>query len=140
MAYYDPLIAKWATAPAGTTEQKLTWINAETVDGPPLEMVIPTYKLYNLIERAEFTALDAAHQQSVRDIILMGTVDATLGTETRKQMVLIFPDGTDTHANLSEFAADYDTPQVPWATAPLPEGGGLSSPVSHSDLEAAGLS
>lgn len=140
MAYYDPLKAKWATAPAGTTDQKLAWINAETVNGPAVKMIIPTYEIYNLISRTEFTALTGELQQGVRDIISMGTVDASPNTEIRKRIMFIFPNGTTTFTNLANFAKMYDTPQVPWWGAPPPTGGGLSSPVSHNDLDAAGLS
>jgi hypothetical protein len=140
MAYYDALKAKWATAPAGTTASKLTWINAQTVNGPAIPMIIPTHQIYNLIVRAEFDALAAAMSQSVRDIIGMGTVDASPGTQIRARVISIFPNGTATFTNLNNLAKTYDTPQVPWATAPLPTGGGLSSPVNQEDLNAAGLS
>lgn len=140
MAYYDALIAKWATAPAGTTASKLTWINAQTVNGPAIPMIIPTHQIYNLIVRSEFDALAAAQSQSVRDIIGMGTVDASPGTQIRSRVISIFPSGTATFTNLNNLAKNYDTPQVPWATAPLPTGGGLVAPVQPSDLQQAGLS
>jgi len=41
MAYYDALIAKWAQAPAGTTQQKLDWVNAQTVTGAAIPMKVP---------------------------------------------------------------------------------------------------
>jgi hypothetical protein len=141
VAYYDALIAKWATAPAGTTDSKLTWINAQTVNGTATKMVVPTYDIYNLIVRSEFNALQTADQQSVRDIISMGTVDASANTEVRKKMLAMFPNGTATFTALANLAKTFDTPQVPWWGAPVAKGGGgLSSPVSQEDLNAAGLS
>lgn len=141
MAYYDALIAKWATAPAGSTDSKLTWVNAQTVTGAAIAMIVPTYKIYNLIVRSEFNALDAAGQQSVRDIIGMGTVDTSPGTQLRNQIVTLFPNGTATLAALSGLAAPYDTPPIPWPTATIAQGGGgLVAMVKPSDLTQAGLS
>jgi hypothetical protein len=141
MAYYDALAAKWAQAPAGTTDSKLTWINSQTVMGVAMPMVVPTYQIYNLIVRSEFNALVAADQQSVRDIISMGTVDASPNTEIRKKILAMFPSGTATFTALANVAKGYDQPQVPWWGAPVAKGGGgLSSPVSQEDLTAAGLS
>lgn len=141
MAYYDALVTKWATAPAGTTASKLTWINAQTVNGAAIAMVIPTYKIYNLISRTEFNALLATDQQAVRDILGMGTVDASSGTQARARVVALFPNGTATFTALATLAATYDTPQIPWPTATLAQGGGgLVAMVQPSDLTQAGLS
>jgi hypothetical protein len=73
MAYYDAMIAKWATLNPGTTAAKLAALNAATATGAAIPMVIPTYKIYNLIDPTEFAALTAANQQLVRDILGMGT-------------------------------------------------------------------
>ena len=41
MAYYDALIAKWATLPSGdTTAQKLAALNALTVAGPIVDVSV----------------------------------------------------------------------------------------------------
>ena len=139
MGYYDALFAKWQTAPEGTNEEKLAWINTETVDGPAVPMVVPTNQIFNLLDRTEFEALAPELQQSVKDLLNMTTIDASPGTPMRARWVEIFPAGTVSNANLMEYAAMFDTPQVPWATAPLPEGGGLNGMVSMNDLEPAGI-
>lgn len=130
MAYYTAFVAAWTSVtqpPAGvtgaaltagmTTAQKLAAFNAWTMAGPAVPMVIPTYKIYNLIVASEFNALTSTNQQLVRDILGMGTVDSSPGTQVRARMVALFPNGTTTFANLSALAATYDTPQVAWWVA-----------------------
>jgi hypothetical protein len=138
MAYYDALISKWATL-NGTTAQKLSAINALTVNGAAIPMVVPTYRIYNLIAPSEFGALTAANQQLIRDILGMGVVDASPGTSVRARVIAIFPSNTATFASLSALAATFDTPQVLWWQATVEQGGGgLGSRVSADDLRAAG--
>jgi hypothetical protein len=140
MAYYDALKAKWAQAPTGTTQSKIDWVNAQTVNGPAAPMIIPTYNIYNLVVRSEFDALTAPLQQSVRDIISMGTVDASPGTQIRARIIQIFPNTTTTFTNLNNYAKGFDSPQVPWWGAPVDKGGGgLTGPVTQADCDAAGL-
>lgn len=148
MAYYDVLISAWnnpTQPPPGvtgtgltagmTTQQKLDAVNAWMVASAALPMIIPTYSIYNLIVRSEFNALTAAFQQSVRDIISMGTVDASPGTQARAQMIAIFPNGTQTFANLSTLAGKFDAPQVLWTT----KNGYPPGNLSLYDAQAAGL-
>lgn len=138
MAYYDGLVAKWGTL-SGTTAAKLTAINALTVAGAATPMVIPTYRIYNVIVASEFTALSAANQQLVRDILGMGTVDASPGTSVRARITALFPSGTATFTALSALAATYDSPQIPWWKATVAQGGGaLNEPVGRGDLINAG--
>lgn len=138
MAYYDALITKWGTL-SGTTASKLAQINAITVSGAAIPMIVPTYKIYNLIVASEFASLIAANQQLVRDILGMGTVDASAGTQVRARIVALFPSGTATFTALSALAATYDAPTVPWSTATTAlGGGGLVAMVAPSDLAAAG--
>lgn len=146
MAYYTALIAAWNSVtqpPSGvtgaaltglTTTQKIAAVNAWTVTTAAVPMIIPTYSIYNLIVPAEFTALSAANQQLVRDILSMGTVDASSGTSIRSRMVAIFPNGTTTFTNLANLAKNYDTPSQLWVTA---NGYPQLAPV---DIQAAGLS
>src|SRR5690348_13711294 len=97
MAYYTALASFWGTLPAGdTTAQKLALVNSATVPGPTLPMVLPTYQIYNAIVASEFVALTAANQQRMRDILAMGTVDASAGTQVRSVLLSIFPSGTAT--------------------------------------------
>lgn len=148
MAYYTAFINAWNSVtqpPAGahgapitggmTTQQKLNTVNSWTADGPAIPMLVPTYQIYNLIARTEFTALAPDLQQSVRDIISMGTVDASANTEVRKRMVFIFPNGTVTFAALANLASTFDTPQIPWWRA-----NNYARPFDMGDVQAAGVS
>lgn len=148
MAYYDVLKTAWnsvAQPPAGvtgtaltggmTTQQKLNAVNTWTVPAPAVKMVIPTYQIYNLIVPSEFVALTAANQQLVRDILGMGTVDASPGTSVRARIVAIFPNGTTTFSNLAALAATYDNPTMLWTAA----NGYPVGALSLIDTNAAGL-
>lgn len=138
MAYYDALVTKWGTL-SGTTAVKLAAINALTVAGAAVPMVIPTYKIYNVIVASEFTALTAANQQLIRDILNMGSVDGSAGTAVRARIVAVFPNGTATFTALSALATTYDIPQIPWWRATVAQGGGgLNEPVGRGDLINAG--
>lgn len=137
MAYYDALVAKWATL-SGTTAAKLAAINAMTVPGPVAPSIVQSYKIYNAIVPSEFTALTAANQQLVRDILGMGVVDVSPGTSIRSRLLSIFPSGTATFTALASLAATFNT-TIPWWQATVAQGGGgLSSPVTQADLDAVG--
>lgn len=137
MAYYDALIAKWGTL-SGTTAAKLTGINALTIAGQTQPMIVSTYRIYNAIVPSEFVALSAADQQLIRDILSMGTVDASAGTNVRTVLVTKFPNGTATLIAFTALAATFAT-TIPWWQATVAQGGGgLSSTVSNNDLVAAG--
>lgn len=140
MAYYDALITKWSTLTPGTTSAKLAQINAITVAGPAVPMIIPTYRIYNVIDPTEFGALTAGNQQLVRDILNMGTVDGSPGTAIRARMVALFSNASGpTRLALAAIAATFDAPQIPWWQATVVQGGGeLRGPVALSDLAAAG--
>lgn len=137
MAYYDALVTKWGTL-SGTTASKLSQINALTVTGAAIPMIIPSYLIYNILDPTEFVALSASNQVLVRDLLNMGTIDGSAGKPARARMVAIYPSGT-TRTALNVLAATYDSPQIPWATATIAQGGGgLVSMVALSDLEQAG--
>lgn len=140
MAYYDALIAKWATLTPGTTEAKLAQINALTVTGAAIPMIVPSYEIYECIDPPEFGALTAGNQTVARDIIGMGTVNGSAGTKTRARMVALFTNASGpTRLALAALAAKYDSPAIPWATATIAQGGGgLGAPVAPSDLVQAG--
>jgi hypothetical protein len=139
MAYYDALIAKWATLTPGTTAAKLAQINAITVAGPTAALIVPTYRIFNVLDTTEFGALSAANQQRVRDILSMGTVDASTGTNARALLLSIFGAGTATRAALVALANSIENTTIPWWQATVAQGGGgLSSIVTAGDLAAAG--
>jgi hypothetical protein len=143
---YTALIAAWNSAtqpPAGvtgtaltglTTAQKLAAVLAWTTTGAAIPMVIPTYKIYNVIDTTEFSALTTTNQQLVRDILGMGTVDASPGTSIRTRMLAIFAAGTATRTALTALAVPFDTPTVKWA-----DKNGYSA-ITLNDIAAAGLS
>lgn len=135
MAYYDALVTKWGTLTPGTTANKLAQVNAATANGTATPMIVPTYKIYNLIVSSEFVALSASNQQLIRDILGMGTVDASPGTSVRARIIALFPNGTATFTALSALAATFDTPQVSWWSA-----NGYPRAFDLGDIAAAGLS
>jgi hypothetical protein len=136
LAYYDAFIAKWATLAPGTVEQKLAALNAETVAhaASARRMLIPSHDLYNAIDGAEFSALVAANQAIVRDLLNMGTVDVSPGKPARIRLLALFGQGTTTRTNLVALAAAYDTPPVPWWQA-----NGYPCPFNVHDLANAGV-
>ena len=147
MAYYDALKTKWAQAPAGTTQSKCDWINAQTVTGPAVKMIVPNYEIYNRVDRTEYKALAAADEASVQRNLAITPVDYSPGSNLRGLFATIFPVGASspstsaTQRNLAPYVAQFATPQIPCATAPLPlGGGGLKGMVSVNDATAAGLS
>lgn len=148
MAYYTALINAWngvTQPPAGvsglaltagmTTAQKLNAVNAWLTSGAARPMIVPTYEIYNCIVPAEFVALTTTNQQLIRDILGMGTVDASPGTSVRARIVAVFPNGTTTFTNLSNLARNYDTPQVSWWIA-----NGYLRAFDLGDCAAAGVS
>jgi hypothetical protein len=141
MAYYDALKAKWAQAPAGTEAEKLTWINAQTVTGPPRSMkAIPSTEIYNRTDRAEYKALVAADESVVQRNLAPATVDFSPSSAMRTLWLSLFPAGSKTQTNLKPYTDSFDVPKIPWSTAPVASGGGgLNGPVSHNDLVAAGI-
>lgn len=147
MAYYDALVTAWNGAtqpPTGvtgaaltggmTTLQKITAINAWTVLGAAIPMLLPSYKIYNAIVPSEFQALTATQQQLIRDIISQGTVDGSASGNARAVMLQIFGVGTTTRTNLVNLAKLYDTPAVAWWSA-----NGYLSPFVLADATNAGL-
>lgn len=135
MAYYDALIAKWATLTPGTTAAKLTQLSAITVAGAPIKAVLTPSQILNACVPADIAALTPA-QVTLLTLILQGsTVDASQGTTVRAAAVAIFTGKVTTLAQLGALVAPFDAPALPWWTT-----AGLSSPVSQADLTAAGLS
>lgn len=141
MAYYDALKTRWASAPAGTTQSKCDWINAQTVTGAAIKMVVPVYEIYNRIDRTEYKALNAADEATVQRNLNVPMVDYSAGSGFRALMAALFAAGSKTQTNLAPYVATFDTPKIPWATATIAQGGGgLNGPVSLNDATAAGLS
>jgi hypothetical protein len=144
---YSVLIAAWNSTtqpPAGvtgaglltadTTAQKLAKVRAWTINGASVPMIIPTTQIYNAIVPSEFQALSAAQQQYIRDILSLGNVYVSSGTNARAVLLQVFPSATQTHTNFIALAKEYDTPQIPWW-----EANGFPANISGSDISNAGL-
>jgi hypothetical protein len=154
MAYYDAMIAGWNSAtqpPSGvtgtpitgtmTTQQKLDAMNRWTTTGAAIPMIIPTYKVYNVMDTAEFTALAANQQQNMRDILAMGEVDLSPNLPARNRMLQLFGAGSATRAAMAAMAVPFDTPIVNWCGKngyPLAQNGGIGG-LTLIDATAAGL-
>lgn len=154
MAYYDAMIAGWNSAtqpPTGvtgtpitagmTTTQKLAAMNGWTTTGAAIPMIIPTYRVYNVMDINEFNALSAANQQNMRDILAMGEIDLSPNLPARTRMLALFGAGTATRTAMAAMAVPYDSPTVNWCgkngypVTSLGNGG-----LTMIDAQAAGLS
>lgn len=143
MAYYDALIAKWATLTPGTTAAKLAQINALTVTGTvPTSILFSGAELINCIAWAEFAALTAAQQQNIMLLCATGTSKGLLGGSANTALLPVgmiiayFPPAGTTITNLTAMAKGLTQP---WWQAPIANGGGgLTSPLTQPDLTAAG--
>jgi hypothetical protein len=133
MAYYDALIAKWATLTPGTTAAKLTQINAATALAPAVPAVLPPHQLINAIVFADLAALDATQMQRLTLLLSGSTVDVSPNTTIRLGMQSLFAGKTQTLQNLGALVQPFDNRTVPWW-----QSAGYSSPISEGDLAAAG--
>lgn len=141
MPNYAPLVAAWSTFVGSslTTQQRVDNFNQRVVAGLTIPMVIPTYRIYNVILSSEFLVLDSTQRQNVRDILGMGTVDVSAGTNARSRLSSAFAASTGTLAALIALATAYDTPNASFVTASTALGGlGLGSALNNNDLLAAG--
>jgi len=139
MAYYDALVAKWATL-TGTTQSKLAQINALTVAGAvPQKALLTPSQILNACSFAELATLTQL-QISQLSLLLQGSsIDASVGTNVRAGVSAVLAGKTASLAGLAALVAPYDTPALPWITTPVAAGGGgLTGPVSMNDLAAAG--
>jgi hypothetical protein len=134
MAYYDALIAKWAQAPAGTNDQKLTWVNAQTVTGAAIKMIVPSSEIYNRTDRGEYDALTNIKQQPIQRNLAPVTVDYSIGSAMRALWLTSFPAGSKTQTNLAPYVASFDTPQIPWWKS-----AGYPAAITPNDLVLAGI-
>jgi len=148
MAYYDALIAAWnnptqpppgvtgtALTPTMTTDQKLTAVQNWTMVGPAVPMIVLATEVYNLINLTEYNALIAANQTAITNLLSMGTLNASQNTSVRSRFIAIFPSGTQTFTALSNYAKQFDTPQIPWWIA-----NHYNAQINGQDLANAGLS
>lgn len=140
MAYYDALVAKWATL-TGTTEEKLVAINELTVVLPANKAILSPTQIVNAIAYSAIAALSADKQGELQILLSGPNVDASIGSTVRAGLASIFASSATTLANLAKLYEPFDHPKAPWWQTPVSEGGGgLTRPVSSTDLvEAGGL-
>lgn len=165
MAYYDALKAKWATL-AGTTDQKLTAINALTVPGPNADVAVSAV-VGKLMLMGAFLQLqafaqgvtnnDATHDNalaaakmlmalvSVPSAPAFHTSDANDYATIKSMMDAILaqesaaPGSTGFTQSVHDTLLGLAATVVPWWQASVAAaGGGLTSPVNANDLVAAG--
>lgn len=139
MAYYSALITAWGTL-TGTTAQKLVSANAATIPtGVPLKAILTPSQIINACVPADIGSLTTA-QVTLLTLLLQGsTVDASIGSTVRVGIQFIFAGKTATLSQLGALVAPFDNPTIPWwQGSPAIGGGGLSGPISQSDLVAAG--
>jgi hypothetical protein len=140
MAYYDALIAKWATLAPGTTQAKLDAINALTVTGQiPSSFFITGAQLFNCLDWTEFAALTTAQQTTLLQICaISGPIKGGTGSFFAG-LVPVFYAGKLGGPTVTAMTALAQAAIQPWWQATVAQGGGgLSSPVSNNDLLAAG--
>ena len=135
MAYYDALIAKWATLTPGTTAQKLAQINAITVTGSvPTSFYTTGDALLNCINWTEFNALTATQQSNL--LHLCSTPGQLLGGSSNTAFIV---DGmfiayfSLAGATIAALTALAKATVQPWWQA-----NGYTSPIGPGDLTAAG--
>lgn len=138
MAYYDALIAKWATLTPGTMAAKLAQINAIVVTGSvPASFFTTGAEVYNCIDSAEFLAKTAAQQTLIMQAVSVpGQLKGGAGSFLGGIFVAVFGISGATITALTALAKAVSQPW--WQATVAQGGGGLSSPVSLADLAAAG--
>ena len=151
MAYYTALITAWNGAtqpPTGvtgtaltglTTANKIIAVNGWTIIGPSIPAIFSASTILNACVAADIASLTTAQVTLLTLMLSGGEVDGSKNTTVRAAVQAIFAGKTTTLANLGALVAPYDSPVIPWWSAPVASGGaGLNSTVSGGDLAAAG--
>lgn len=133
MAYYDALIAKWATLTPGSTAAKLAQINASTVAAPAQKVFLSPSAILNAVVFSDLAALTQLQVTQLTLLLQGSTIDASVGTPIRLGIQALFAGKNVTLAQLGALVSPFDNPtQLWWASA------GYSSAISVDDLAAAG--
>jgi hypothetical protein len=147
MTDYTVFIAAWnngaTSLPSGasgslflvsdTTEQKLAKLNAWTAQQQN-PVIIQTHMIYNAIVPADFDSLLAGPQQMVRDIISMGIVDASSGTNVHARLASVFAGKTATLNKFATLISAFNITIQWWQSA------GYFRPFDIGDCKLAGVS
>lgn len=135
MAYYDALIAFWPSAPPGTTQSKLDWVNAQVVSGGiPPTFTVTGSQLMNALDFAEFSTLTAQQQSNILQICNMPSVLGGANTFVGKLFGSYYAsmlNGT----TIAAFVALAKATVTPWWKA-----NNYPRPFDMGDIQAAGLS
>lgn len=109
-----------------TDTQIAALINTTTITLTPSPLTLTGGQLYNAIVPAEWTALTAAMQQNIRDILYSAGagIDVSSGTNARNMILLAFGAGTQTRANLVALVTITETlaQEFGWTAAGLTPG------------------
>lgn len=136
MAYYDALIAKWATLTPGTTAQKLAQINAITVTGSvPTSFYVTGNQLLNCINWAEFSALTASQQSN---LLALCQVQGNLLGGSSNTAYLVDGMILSYFTNLSGPTVTALTALAQTTSQPWWQANGYTSAFTNNDLSAAG--
>lgn len=144
MEYYDALRAAWAKLSDGTTEDKLSAINAKTANGP--ERPVPVSEVSALwwrqgawlqIKAAVTTSVGAAAAVALNEDMRIQTIH--MGEPIVAQMLSEMVSKSVISPQQADEVLALKNTVVPWWSAPVSDGGGgLQAPVAHSDLLQAG--
>jgi hypothetical protein len=134
VAYYDALVAKWATLGAGTTAQKLTALNALTATGSPQKAILSPSSILNAIVFADLAALTQLQVSQLTLLLAGNDIDASQGTPIRAGIQALFAGKTATLNNLGALVAPFDAPTIPWW-----QSAGYPRPFDIGDISAAGV-
>lgn len=151
MGYYDALVAKWPSLSATTTAAKLVEINGLTVAGPTVDIPITRVTAYLLLNGipakarlflaappAGATTEQLVTAQSLLDLITTPTLtsvqmtNAAVAATVDALLSNLVAIGVMSQADVTNLVALSQT-QIPWW-----QSAGYSSPISNSDLAAAG--
>lgn len=137
MAFYDALIAKWATLSSTTIDAKLAEINSTSVTGAiPTSIMVNGNQILNAIVYSEFKALPASQESNL--LALLNCPDQLLGGSANTGHMLVgmildyFGSSSVTIANLTALSKGLSQP---WWQA-----NGYFGPINGQNVVEAGLS
>jgi hypothetical protein len=152
MAYYDALVARWATL-AGTTAEKLAAINALTIAGPMTDVtvaaVVATLALSGKLAGLQAYAQSPPSNANAEALVAARELVALLSSPNAPPFRMSDPTVYATIQNfLAALVADAATGigatdeaallSLAATTVPWWKANGYASPISQGDLDAAG--